>query len=91
MTTKSNIVSAITNKCSGSYTAWRIGLTHDLVERKKYWGETQKQDVKLWADWTADSLKDAQDIESYFINDKKMKGGTGGDLSSRSTVYVYVF
>ena len=32
----------------------------------------------------------AQDIESFFINES-MKGGTGGNLSSQVTSYVYVF
>lgn len=67
---------------------YRIGLTHDLLERKAYWAA--QETVKYWADWTADSLADAQDIESHFIN-KGMKGGTGGNLSSNKTVYVYVF
>ena len=48
------------------------------------------QNVGAWRNWTADSLSDAQDIESYFI-DKGMKGGTGGDLSSYRAVYVYIF
>jgi hypothetical protein len=72
------------------YSIWRIGLTHDLVERKAYWRDTENENVKYWSDWTADSLSNAQDIESHFIN-KGMKGGTGGDLSARRTTYVYVF
>jgi hypothetical protein len=74
-----------------SYSAWRIGLTHDLADRKTYWRDTMKENVGSWTAWQADSLSDAQDLENHFINTKKMKGGTGGDLSSRKTVYVYIF
>ncbi len=89
--TKPQIASAITTKVGTSgYSIWRIGLTHDLMERKKYWRDTENQNTEYWSNWAADSLSDAQDIESHFIN-KGMKGGTGGDLSARKTVYVYVF
>jgi hypothetical protein len=84
-------MSAITSKVGNTkFSIWRIGLTHDLVERKKYWKETEKENVTYWSNWTADSLSDAQDIEAHFIG-KGMKGGTGGSLSARSIVYVYVF
>ncbi len=90
MTAKSTIVAGINAKVGTSHSAWRIGLTHDLSERKAYWGTTSRLDVSHWTTWTADSLKDAQEIESAFIN-KGMKGGTGGDLDSRKTTYVYIF
>ena len=91
--TKASIVAAIeARRGTIGYSAWRIGLTHDPEERKKYWSETEKENVALWSQWQTDSLSEAQAIESYFVNDKKMKGGTGGaDLSSYKTVYVYVF
>ena len=73
-----------------SYSSWRIGLTHDLAERKKHWGGTQKENITCWTAWEADSLSDAQRVEAHFIN-KGMNGGTGGDLSARKTVYVYIF
>lgn len=91
MATKASIVAAINTKMGGTaYNIWRIGLTHDPADRKTYWAETEKQSTTYWSQWQADSLSDAQDIESHFIN-KGMKGGTGGDLSARRTVYVYVF
>ena len=91
MPTKSGIVAAI-NKTVGNTAlrAWRIGLTHDLAERKKHWRDTENQAVSHWSAWDADSLSDAQAIESHFI-DKGMKGGVGGDLSAQKTVYVYIF
>ena len=91
MTAKSTIVSAIDRKIGTSRPSiWRIGLTHDLAERKKDWKDVEKKDTSHWLGWQADSLSDAQDIEAHFIN-KGMQGGTGGDLSSSKTTYVYVF
>lgn len=89
MATKEKIKSEIESKVK-TYSYWRIGLTHGPTERKNYWKDTEKQNVDHWNQWTADSLKDAQDIESHFI-EKGMKGGTGGDLSSHKTIYVYIF
>jgi hypothetical protein len=89
MADKASIFAAIQAKVS-TFGLYRIGLTHDLSERKRYWGETKKEGIKYWSDWKADSLSDAQDIERHFIN-KGMKGGTGGDLSANKPVYVYVF
>ena len=91
MATKKGIMDAIASKIgTTSPSIWQIGLTHDLVERKAYWRDTEKVSVDYWSAWTADSLSDAQDIEAHFIR-KGMKGGTGGDLSARKAVYVYVF
>jgi hypothetical protein len=90
MATKDSIIAAIQSKVSNYYSCFRIGLSHDLAERKAYWKDTEKQNITFWSDWTADSLSDAQDIERHFIN-KGMKGGTGGDLSASKTVYIYVF
>jgi hypothetical protein len=91
MASKASIISAINAKVGPIYSSYRIGLTHDLAERKTYWGETKGEGIACWANWTADSLADAQEIEAHFIYDKKMKGGVGGDLSANKTVYVYVF
>jgi hypothetical protein len=90
MAIKATIMSEIASKVGTSPSAWRIGLTHDLAERKKYWRETSNLDVSHWTTWRAASLSDAQHIENHFIN-KGMKGGTGGDLSPMSTTYVYIF
>jgi hypothetical protein len=91
MATKKTIMDAINEKVGKTqFSIWRIGLTHDLAERKTYWKETEKKDVSRWKSWEADSLSDAQDIENHFIN-KEMKGGEGGNLSARKTVYIYVF
>ena len=90
---KASIKQAIVNRVESTkaaYSAWRIGLTHDPDERKQQHEDDEKS-TKYWKQWVADSLSDAEDIESYFINDKGMKGGTGGNLSAHKTVYVYIF
>lgn len=89
MASKETIASEIVTRIGGNYSRWRIGITHEPAERKEYWED--KEGVSHWAQWTADSLADAQTVESYFINEKGMKGGTGGDLSEDKTTYVYVF
>ena len=91
---KQSITQAIVDRVGSpktvDYSAWRIGITHDPAERKGQ-HETEGRRTMYWRQWIADSLSDAQDIESYFINTKGMKGGTGGDLSAAKTVYVYIF
>ena len=92
MSIKQGIATAIEAKVKAiydKYASWRIGLTHDWADRKKQW-ENAGESVTAWGCWQADSLSDAQGIESHFIN-KGMKGGTGGNLDSRKTVYVYIF
>jgi len=89
MTAKSTIISEINTKVGTNHTAYRIGITHDPVERKKYW--TSQESTTYWKQWEADSLSDAQAIETYFIQEKKMKGGEGGDMDSKKKTYVYVF
>jgi hypothetical protein len=85
------IANAIVSRVGTSgFVSWRIGLTHDLAERKKYWSETKNENVTYWTAWEADSLSSAQQVEAHFIN-KGMKGGTGGDMSARMTAYVYIF
>ena len=91
MSTKSGIIAAINSKVGTTkLSAWRIGLTHNRTGRKKNWKDTEHQDVSHWVAWEADSLPDAQAIESHFIG-KGMKGGAGGDLSTQKTIYVYIF
>jgi hypothetical protein len=93
MASKATIIAAIDARVSATntkYSSWRIGITHDLAERKKYWGETKNKNVGCWTSWEADSLSDARAIESHFIA-KGMDGGEGGDMSPYRTAYVYIF
>lgn len=86
---KQTIIDEITAMVGTNYSAWRIGLTHDPSKRKEEW-KNEGMNVSAWAEWEADSLTDAEDIESKFI-DLGMQGGTGGNLSSDEDVYVYIF
>jgi len=87
--TREGIIAAIEKHVS-TYSVWRIGLTHDTKQRKHEWEEELGKKITTWYDWEANSLSDAQYIENHFIK-KGMDGGTGGDLSSYKTVYVYIF
>jgi hypothetical protein len=87
---KQAIIDRVESSKTVDYSVWTIGLTHDPAERKKQHQDDGKS-TEYWEQWTADSLSDAEEIESYFINTKGMKGGTGGNLSARKTVYVYIF
>jgi hypothetical protein len=80
---RQSIIQAITDRVESAkladYSLWTIGLTHFPSDRKK-----QRQ-------WIADSFSEAQGIESFFINQKGMKGGTTEDFSDHTIVYVYTF
>jgi hypothetical protein len=89
MATKGSIILGIQSKVGSSYGVWRIGLTHDLAERKTYWQDTAQQSTKYWSEWTADSLSDAQEIESDFIN--KGMQSAASILAPYKIVDVYVF
>ncbi len=88
MTAKATIISEINSKTFHDPTIYRIGITEDPTGRKEEWSATET--TKYWKQWEADSSTDAKDIENYFINEKKMKGGTGGNISAKTT-WVYVF
>ena len=73
------------------YSRWHFGLTNDVEERKKYWGNRQRADLSRWRDWAADSLREAQAVERYFSSENMINGGTGGSLSPDKTIFVYIF
>jgi hypothetical protein len=77
------ITQAITERVESvkpaDYSLWTIGLTQFPEERKK-----QRQ-------WIADSLSDAQSIQSFFVNQKGMRGGTNMDFNEHKTIYIYIF
>jgi hypothetical protein len=87
---KQAIIKRVESSKSVDYSVWTIGLTHDTDERKQQ-HEDDGRSTKYWMQWVADSLSDAEDIESYFINEKGMNGGTGGNLSAQKSVYIYIF
>ena len=89
-----NIIAAIilrVTETNTSYTSWHIGLTNDPDKSKAYWNEIEKENVDSWNQWEAVSLSDARDIESYFVNEKRMDGATDETLSPGKPVFVYIF
>ncbi|MFA7345989.1 MAG: hypothetical protein WC003_16955 [Terrimicrobiaceae bacterium] len=80
------IVNRVEASKSPSYKAWRIGITQSLQERYEYWNKPEH-----WMYWQADSLTEAEEVESYFINTKHMQGGTGGQCAHGKVTYVYIF
>lgn len=87
---KQEIINDIEAISDYDFSIWRIGLSHNPSDRKQE-HKDEGQNTKHWKQWKADSLPDAEDIESYFINEKGMKGGTGGNLSSNKPIYIYIF
>jgi len=69
-----------------NYGSWIIGITQRPNSRK---GE--HDNPARWQIWKANSLKAAQNTEDHFINNKGMKGGTGGDIEPGFKTYVYIF
>jgi hypothetical protein len=94
MATKREIMQAIKSRVEDveetDYSSWRIGITHDPIARRQQ-HEAEGRPTKYWKCWKAESLSDAQDVESHFINSRNMKGGTGGDMDARKTIFVYIF
>ena len=80
---RQSIIQAITDRVEfakpADYSLWTIGFTHFPNERKK-----QRQ-------WIVDSFSDGQAVESFFINNKGMKGETTEDLNDHKTFCVYIF
>ena len=89
VSTKSAIIAAINQKVGANASVYRVGLTRYPYSRKSEWGAAGT--VQFWVHWETASLSDAKAIETYFINERGMKGGTGGDLSGSGSMYVYVF
>jgi len=91
---KSHIVMAISARVASfgtPYDSWRIGLTHNPEALKRHLKAVEEKDLESWTQWPADSLTEAQDIESHFINDKAMKRGAVVDLYDSKPVFVYIF
>lgn len=69
------------------YKIWTIGVTDDPDTRKSK-HKSDGKNVDFWNQWKADSEDDARNIESYYLEKKGMKGGSGGPGSAD---YVYIF
>ena len=74
----------------GPIQIWRIGITNDPVEAKRYWTEERNENTRHWSEWQADSLSDARALEEYFI-EKGMKRGSTGVAVEEGEPWVFVF
>ena len=64
------------------YSNWYVGISGSPATRK-----VQHGNPDIWRSWKANSVKDARDIEKYFL-DEGMDGDTGGGTNPN---YVYVY
>ena len=83
---RDELIAAIHSRYT-SPSLWTIGITTNPARRKE---EHERDGNVNWYVWEADSLSVARDVEKHFL-DKGMKGGEGGDIDDRKTVYVYIF
>ncbi len=92
MAMKASIIAGIEFKVgpSMSYSLWKIGLTNNPEERRKHLRVAEVQNVDRWAEWPANSMSDAEDIELYFL-EKGMNGNPTRDLSRYKAAYVYIY
>ena len=81
-----DIIRCVAQEGRSSYQTWRIGVTHDVRDRRKEWNYPE-----YFQYWKADSIKDAQAIALYFVSFKGMQPVTSGDLDPERNAYVYVF
>jgi len=67
---------------------WRIGVTKNLDDRKDSCGEPP-----TWKEWEAESIRDAQNIENFFLKvlEPTLQGETNGELDSSNPTWVYIF
>ncbi len=69
----------------------RVGITHDVEERKAYW----KLKYPYMTDWkirySGLTYEKAQEIEKYYIDKKRYKGGLGGEKKYGEKYSVYIF
>ena len=78
----SEIDELVKSQTDGVYSKWRIGRANDVEESK-----TQHGNPDSWLDWDADTVEDAIQVESYFVeNGMRLEGAGYGDAD-----FIYVF
>lgn len=80
------IIGSVVTEQQADFEAWRIGVTHDVKERYAEWNRPERFQF-----WQADTLREAQALESYFVHFKGMQGWSGGELELDRDAYVYIF
>lgn len=79
----------IGNNTTNEYKLWYVGITDDTDRR--VFGKNEHNVSKtsdIWITCPADSKKDAQEIEEYFLG-LGMDGDTGGGNDYTTFVYCY--
>lgn len=64
------------------YQNWYVGVTNNTSRR-----EREHSYPNIWRSWKANSVREARDIETLFL-DEGMQGASGG---GRNPVHVYVY
>lgn len=72
------------------YPSWSIGITHSPQEIKVR-HEEDGINTDEWEHWQANSLKDAMEIETYFLHWLEMKGCPSDELNPHKMIYVYIY
>ncbi len=75
-------------KFCGDYSDWYVGIASSPKERLFDEHNVEKNGGNGWIYRDADTENIAREIEAYFINQKKTRGGTGGGIHPR---YVYAY
>jgi hypothetical protein len=81
-----DIIRSVALSENSLYRDWKIGITHDVDDRYREWGRPER-----FRHWKANSLNEAQTVETYFVRQKGMKGIHGGDLDPLRDAFVYIF
>jgi len=84
------IVGYVVTAWDADFSIWRVGLTHDPGEMKKY-HEEKGRSTEHWKQWKTDTVTDAQHIRFYLTRSKGMQESTSDELDARRPVYVYIF
>ena len=88
---KIEIITAINDKIRfKGFSVWRIGVTQNPEECRRFWNSERKLCTSYWSDWQADSVPEAKEIEQSFTR-RGMRDGSVGELSPHKPTYVYLF
>ena len=72
----------------GSYSEWYVGIAEDPKDRL-FNDHNVRKEEDYWIYDEADSHQSARNVEDYFVNTLKTKGGLGGGSSQSKFVYAY--
>ncbi len=78
----SEIDELVKSQTEGVYSKWRIGRANDVDDSK-----TQHGNPDSWHDWDANTVQDAIEVESYFVEKGMRQEGEGYGGAD----FIYVF